>query len=136
MKLAKKRFKSILIEVEQAASELRLLSSQLMLLDEVRCLADRVLRICRYLKGRASELHNVDFVEQMAADESLFELDEIVDVDLMSLLEERLASACAVGQEQRQLEDFLGQMLDKLEKSHAAMIENIQRLTAVLARVD
>lgn len=133
MKSTKKRFKLLLADVEQAASELRLLSSQLALLDDVLQLAENVLRICTVLRRRASELHKSDFAGQMAVEPSLIELDEMVDEDVISALEQRLASACQAGTDAGQLGELLKQLLDKLENRHAAMIENIQRLAALLA---
>ena len=134
VKSVKKRFKSVLADVEQAASELRMLSAQLVLLEDVQQMADRVLHVCAVLRVRVASLHKVDFAEQMATDQNLVELDEVVDADLISLLEERLSSACSVGQAEGQLSEFVGQLLDKLEKCHAAMIENIQRLTALIGQ--
>lgn len=111
-----------------------MLSAQLVLLEDVQQMADRVLHICALLRERAAELRKVEFVERMATDQNLVELDEVVDADLISLLEERLSAACPVGQAEGQLSEFIGQLLDKLEKSHAAMIENIQRLTALIGQ--
>lgn len=136
VKSTKERFKSILTDVEQAASELRILSSQLAWLEDVQQVADSVLRICTFLRGSVAELPKIGFAGQMALEGYLAELDEIADTDLMNALEERLAVACAEGANDERLGVFFGQLLDKLEQSHAAMIEHIQRLTALLARVD
>ncbi|MGR8930675.1 MAG: hypothetical protein ACU836_08535 [Gammaproteobacteria bacterium] len=134
MKTTKKRFKGLLADVQQSASELRLLSSQLTILDDARQVADRVLVLCEALGLRASELHRTGFAEQMLEDQRLCELDEIADVDLISVLERRMSKLSSHDRGEGELVVFMGQLLDKLEAGYAAMVENIQQLTAVLTK--
>ena len=130
MKSIKKRFKLVLAEVERSAVDLRLLTDQLALLEDVAQLADRVLGVCQGLRMRASELHKAEFAMQMAADASLVELGEIVDGDWVSAIEQRFSEVCP---DEGPLREFLEQLLEKLETCHIVMIQNIQRLLALLA---
>jgi len=130
VKSTKKRFKFLLAEVDRSAVDLRLLTDQLVLLEDVAQLADRVLGICQDLRMRASELHKVEFAVQMAGEENLVELDEIVGGDLISAIEQRFSEICS---DEDLLREFLEQLLEKLEACHVAMVQNIQRLLALLA---
>lgn len=129
VKSVKKRFKLSLAVVEQSAARLQLIAAQVDLLADANQLASKVLDICATLRRRAAELHKTDFAAQMSQEPAVRELDEIVDVDLIGVLENRFSVVCA---EEAVLQVFMGQTLDKLEKCHAAMIEDIQRLMAVL----
>jgi len=133
VKSVKKRFKLSLTAVEQSAARLGLLSEQLGLLDDAEQLARKVLNICVILRARASELHKIDFAERMRQEVAIAELDELADGDLIGVLEKRFSEVCP---EEVALQKFMGQLLDKLEACYAAMIENIQRLLAVLAQAD
>lgn len=133
MRSVKKRFKSMLAEVEQSAAELDVLSSQLPLLEVVGLFAGKVLALCAILRQRTAELDKTDFVERIAVEPALIELDELLDDDVMSALEDRLARAMGGGAEQGVLGELAEQLLEKLEKSHAVMLEKIQQLTALLA---
>lgn len=130
MKSVKKCFKLSLAAVEQSAARLQLMSEKVDLLEDANQLAGKVLRICAALRARASELHKIDFSAQMLQEPAVSELDEIADADLIGALEKRFSVVCP---EEAVLQAFMSQWLDKLEKCHAAMIESIQRLMAVLA---
>ena len=131
MKSTKKRFKLLLASIEQSASDLMLLSTDITLLEDVRVMADKALRACRSLRRRAGELRKKDFVEQILLEDALLQLDELVDQDLISKIEERFSLALP-GPDSSPLVGILHQLLDKLEKHCADMNESIQQLGALL----
>lgn len=99
-------------------------------------MTESVLVLCDALRARASELSKAGFAEQMLAEASMSELDGITDSDVISVLEQRLSDAWPAGLDAGPIGELLAQLLDKIEKRHAAMIENIQRLSALLASPD
>lgn len=131
MKTCKKRCKLILNDIEQAAEELLLLSAQLTLLEELKELVVRVLRLCKVLRSRMSMMKKSNFVEKMRGDAVLIELDAIVDLDMISQLEEGFSMAFADASES-QASEMLQQLLEKLERRYANMLESIQQLTGIL----
>lgn len=135
MKSGKKRFKLVLGDIEQAAAELLLLSAQLTLLEEIKEQVSRVLRLCKLLRSRVSVLKKKRFVETMRVDEVLIELDAIVDLDMISQLEERFSMAFADAAES-QASVMMQQLLEKLEKRYTDMLESIQQLSRMLLEGD
>lgn len=135
MKSCKKRFKTLLNDIEQTAAELLLLSTQLTLLEDMNALASRVIRLCKVLRARESMLKKKNFISKMLVDETVIELDAMVDLDMISQLEERFSMALADSSES-QASEMMQQLLEKLEKRYADMLATIQRLTEMLAEVD
>lgn len=120
----------MLIEVEQAASDLMLLSTDISMFEAVRVLAADVLRVCEVLKQRASQLHKTDFSEQIIGEEALLELDEIVDRDVISAVEQCFSNAWPDAD--NQIGELLRQLLQKLEKHYAVLNQRIQQLGGLL----
>lgn len=135
MKSVKKRFKMALAEVEKVADELQLLTADVTLLESVRELASNVLRACKRMERRVKRVHKVGFAEQMLEDEALLLLDEIVDSDVISVLEQRFSAALGESGEGQVL-DMMRQLLEKLEKKLALLNESIQRLGGLLNQAD
>lgn len=131
MKTSKKRCKLVLSDIERVAEELLILSAQLTLLDELKELVTRVLRLCKILRSRMSMLKKSNFVEKMRVDDVLIELDAIVDLDMISQLEERFSMAFADSSES-QASEMLQQLLEKLERRYVNMLESIQQLAGML----
>lgn len=63
------------------------------------------------------------------------ELDAMVDLDLISQLEDRFSVTFADSAES-QASEMMQQLLEKLEKRYADMLESIQQLTGLLAEAD
>ena len=131
MKSIKKRFKQSLDAIEQSASELAVLSTDLELLSEIHQTAIQVSSACEALRSRVSELKKADFREGIADAEALSELDEIADTDAISALEDRFFAA-QTNQADSGIGEFLQQLLDKIDKRYTKMLENIQQLSALL----
>lgn len=126
----KKRGKQLLQEINQLAAQLAILTAELSLLDDMHRLAldigDNVEQLTQQLDG----LKKAEFCEVLAGSEVLLSLDEIVDIDAISLLEERLLAVQPEDGE-GELSLFLQQLMDKLEKHYVAMITAIQALCAL-----
>lgn len=130
MKSYKKRFKILLTDIEGSAMKLQLISSELALLKDIFELAERVLSCCNHLKQRLNDYDKLEFAEKIMGDEALMDLDECADLDVISALEQRFSSAL-VNTTESQLDTFFKQLLEKLEKHHALLIENIQKLSTL-----
>ncbi len=135
MKSVKKRFKMKLLVIEQSAMELEMLCADVGLLESMSALVRRVLQLCEGLNLRMDELKKNDFVEQIRQDETLFELDEITDRDVISELEQRFSEVLPDGTEAR-IGEFMRQFLEKLEKQHATLLKNIRDLGVLLTAAD
>ena len=131
MKSNKKRFKSLLMEISLSANELALLSADLTLLSEIQHVAKQVLSSVTALNLQIAELNKAEFRDGIADAQALSALEEIVDLDAISILEDCLFA------EQKNLEgsgigEFLQQILEKFDKRYSRMIEDIQQLSALL----
>jgi hypothetical protein len=131
MKSIKKRFKQLLAEIEQSANKLAVLSADLELLSGIHQTADQVSSACEALRLRVSELKKTEFREGVADAEALSRLDEMVDTDAISALEDRLFAAQG-NHADSGIGEFLQQLLDKIDKCYTEMVENIQQLCALL----
>lgn len=131
MKSIKKRFKLLLTEIEQAASELALLGADLSLLSEVHQTAGKVSSACEALRLQISALKKTEFREGIADAEALFQLEEVVDSDAISALEDRFFAELD-NHADSGIGEFLQQLLDKIDKRYTKMVENIQQLSALL----
>lgn len=135
MKSVKKRFKMALAEVDKVAYELQLLTADIVLLEPIQAIVASVSRQCKNVERRVKQAHKVGFAEQMLQDDALLQLEELVDSDVMSVLEQRLSSALG-GTGEAQMLDMTMQLLEKLEKKWVLLNESIQRLGGLLSQGD
>ena len=135
MKSVKKRFKMVLAEVDEVAYELQLLTADIVLLEPIQAVVASVSRQCKSVERRVKQAHKVGFAEQMLKDDALLQLEELVDSDVMSILEQRLSSALG-GMGEAQMLDMTMQLLEKLEKKWVLLNESIQRLGGLLSQGD
>ncbi len=131
MKSIKKRFKHRLAEIEQQASTLCLLTAELSLLDSLYKLSSQVLQVCEQLEQQASALNKTDFIEGMTENPGVIQLNEWVDADAMSLLEQQFFAAVD-NHADSNIGEFLQQLLEKLEPHYTQMVNNIQQLSGLL----
>jgi len=131
MKSIKKRFKLLLAELTDAANELALLSADLSLLQEIREIAEKVLAASLTLSQETARLNKSEFAEEIAGCEALALLEELVDNDAVSTLEDVFFAELANHADSR-IGEFLQQLLDKIDKRYAKILENIQQLSALL----
>lgn len=120
-----------LAKVGEAANDLLLLAAEVAILEPVQEYADSVLQACEVLEQHARQLHKADFAERIVENEALLRLDELVDNDLISIVEERFAAALGETTD-GQVVEMLRQLLERLEKKLALLNENIQQLGGLL----
>lgn len=126
----KKRGKRLLVEIQEAAHQLALLSCDLSLLKEIFDVAQSAQAAAASLNTELAGLKKTEFCAKLASSETLSVLDELVDNDAISALEQRLFAA-RPDMENSEIGDFLQQLLEKIEKRYVALVESIQQLTAL-----
>jgi hypothetical protein len=131
MKSIKKLFRIRLSEVAEVAMQLLLLAEDVTLMKPIQVFAVNVLQACQALEHKADQLHKSDFVQQIIGDDALLLLEEVVDNDLVSALEEMFAKALR-DENEPQINQLLQQLLDKVEKKLAVMNLHIQQLGELL----
>ena len=131
MKSTKKRFKAQLAIVERMAEDLQWLAGEVALLDEVFQLASEVSRLAQILSDKAAECAKHDFAEHMRQEPAFARLESFVDVDLVSVVEERFAKASAGGGQESILA-LLAALLEKLERRYADLLLGIRQLSDLL----
>ena len=131
MNSSKKHFKQVLADIVVSANQLTILSADIGLLSEIHQLAAKVLRAESRLRLLVSALRKDDLVVGVSDSQAFAELEEMIDNDAISTLEERLFSALN-NQEDHGVGEFLQQFLEKIDKNYTKMIGDIQQLTALL----
>ncbi len=126
----KKRGKHLLSEIQKSAMQLVLLSEDLSLLTEIHQLASRTQACVETLNRQLAGLKKAEFSATLAHSESLAILEELVDNDAISQLEERFFAA-KPEQDTGEVAVFLQQLLAKIENHYASLLESIQQLTAL-----
>lgn len=131
MKSIKKRFKQLLAELADTANELALLSADLSLLQEIQEIARKVLAASQTLSLRAAQLNKAEFVDEIADCEALALLEELIDNDAVSTLEDVFFAELENHADSR-IGEFLQQLLEKIDKRYTKILENIQQLSSLL----
>jgi hypothetical protein len=131
MKSIKKRFKLLLNDIAASAEQLAVISADLTLLSEIQEVAVKVLRGCATLVLVSSALKKDDFLLGICDSQALAEMEELTDIDAISVLEERLFSAVN-NQDDQGAGEFLQQFLEKVDKCYTQMLTDIQQLMALL----
>ncbi|WKJ90955.1 hypothetical protein QZJ86_02185 [Methylomonas montana] len=126
----KKRGKRLLTDIEESANQLALLSSDLSLLKEIYDLARGVQESIDGLNHELAGLKKAEFSTKLANSKTLADLEELVDNDAMSALEQRLFEA-QPDMENSEVGLFLQQVLAKIETLYTPLLESIQQLTAL-----
>lgn len=131
MKLTKKRIRGLLTDILVAAKDLQLLSSDLSLLSEVQTLANQTQEQAESLLLQLKQVKRDDLQAFAEESEALQSLDEVVDVDIISNLEDHLFTVTD-SLEEGEINRLLQQLLEKLEKHHIRLLEAVQQLNALL----
>ncbi len=131
MKSIKKRFKALLKDLQSAASGLTLITADVGLFSEINAIAEQVLRACEDLKLQTSQLDKTEFASGIVDAKALSALEEILDFDAISGLEERFFSVLGNDIDSR-VGELLQQLLGKLEHRYAVMMESIRKIIALL----
>lgn len=130
MPSTKKQGKHLLNEIEESANQLLLLTSDLALLAEITDMARHTLAATATLRISLTGLKKNEFGATLARSPALAILEELADSDAISALEQQLFAVQA-DQENNAIGEFLQQLLAKIEKRYARVMEAIQQLTAL-----
>ncbi|MEI8571132.1 hypothetical protein U737_02470 [Methylomonas sp. LW13] len=126
----KKQSKRLLNDIEDSVNQLVFLTSDLSLLADTNKLALNLKTNIETLNRQLAGLKKAEFNATLAESEILEILDELIDSDPISTLEQRLFAAHA-DQESGEVGEFFQQLLDKIEKLYSPLLSSIQQLTAM-----
>ncbi|MCQ8118942.1 hypothetical protein [Methylomonas rosea] len=126
----KKQSKRLLSDIQKSANQLALLASDLTLLEDTHEWARSLEKNIETLNQQLAGLKKAEFNATLADSEILEVLDELIDSDPISALEQRLFAAQA-DQESGVVGEFFQQLLDKIEKLYTPLLSAIQQLTAM-----
>lgn len=126
----KKRGKQLLAEIQESANQLVLLTGELSLFKEIHDLAQSIQVAVGTLNEELAGLKKTEFTATLVNSKALAVLDELVDDDAISALEQRLFAA-QPDQENSEVGEFLQQLLGKIETRYMQLLESIQQLTAM-----
>ncbi len=126
----KKQSKRLLNDIEDSANQLVYLTSDLSLLADTNKLALSLKTNIETLNRQLAGLKKAEFNATLAESEILEILDELIDSDPISTLEQRLFAA-HTDQESNEVGEFFQQLLDKIEKLYSPLLSAIQQLTAM-----
>ncbi|WP_446808470.1 hypothetical protein ACH50O_14365 [Methylomonas sp. 2BW1-5-20] len=126
----KKRGKQLIADIEKSANQLAILTSDLSLLKNIYDLARSVQENIASLNNELTDLKKAEYSAGLADSKALAALDELIDNDAISALEQRLF-AVQPDQENSETGDFLQQILEKIEKLYTPLLESLQQLTAL-----
>ncbi|WP_020484557.1 hypothetical protein [Methylomonas sp. MK1] len=126
----KKQSKRLLNDIQDSANHLARLTSDLTLLADTHELALSLKTNIETLNQQLAGLKKAEFNATLAESEILEILDELIDSDPISTLEQRLFAVHA-DQESNEVGEFFQQLLDKIEKLYSPLLSSIQQLTAM-----
>ncbi|WP_026602344.1 hypothetical protein [Methylomonas sp. 11b] len=126
----KKQSKRLLKDIQDSANHLARLTSDLTLLADTHELALSLKTNIETLNQQLAGLKKAEFNATLAESEILEILDELIDSDPISTLEQRLFAVHA-DQESDEVGEFFQQLLDKIEKLYSPLLSSIQQLTAM-----
>ncbi len=133
MRAIHERIKTLLANVKEAGAALLILTEGLSLFDPVSDVARRILVAQESLSSHQEALQYDPSLGAMVDTEAAGLLDEIVDGDVISELEERL-----FGSDDSTMDDsvaqLLSELLEKVERKYVRLIESVHQLNAVLDR--
>ena len=120
-----------LVDLNKATQALYELSEGLSLLDGVSEMTLKVFQAVSEISVHCEEiLTEGELIDQIADSELIEILDEIVDIDVMSELENRIHNAQKNIQDSA-INEFLGQLIEKIELRYICLIETIHEFNAL-----
>jgi hypothetical protein len=133
MKSVKKIGKQRLQKIHQNCYVLLWACEDIELLEPIKLPLGIMLEACNTLLQQSKSLDKSEFAETTLHSGALQILNEIAELDLISLIEERLFTAQSPdGNAPTNL--FFQQLLNKLEKLHQELLDNIQQLNITLTQ--
>lgn len=130
MKSVRKRFKAQLKNLQASATHLRWLCRDIDVLQDALPTLDGVLQVCNELRDRTTEVDKAFFASEMMEEDALEVLVALLDLDLVSLVEQRCFQA--IPNPETAVATLLQQLLNKLEIHYGAMLEEIRELMVLL----
>ena len=131
MQSIKQQIKTRLIEIQKANQVLHELTIDLSLLDAVSTMTLGVAQSIEALLEQ-SELMGDEFIALLEDSESIDILDEVVDTDAISELENQFFSVIE-NMEDSEMGGFLTEMIEKIELRYTHLVEAIHELNALLS---
>ena len=122
---------SLLVALKKEAQDLYILCEGLSLLDDVTEMSLKVSQAVSEMSDNCEKfLSESELIDQIADSELIELLDEIVDIDVMSELENRILNV------QKNIQDpvvneFFGQLIEKIELRYTCLIETVHKFNAL-----
>lgn len=127
MKSIKKRSKRLLADIQTTADRLAVLCADLDLLQSLFETASQIGDCAVKITEQISAAHKTEAAATLTQSPELARLADFVDMDAISLLEERIFAAQS-NLEEGDIGVFFQQLLEKSEKFYATLTGNIQQL--------
>ncbi len=131
MQLIKQQIDTRLITLKQANQALHELTVDLSLLDAVGEMTAKVSKALDLLVEQGDGLTDEDFIALLSDSEAIDVLDEIVDTDAVSELEDRFFMVIG-SMEDNEMGEFLTELIEKIEIRYSDLVEAIHELNALL----
>ena len=131
MQLIKQQIGTRLITLKQANQALHELTVDLSLLDAVSEMTAKVSKALDLLVEQGEGLTDEDFIALLSDSEAIDVLDEIVDTDAVSELEDRFFMVIG-SMEDNEMGEFLTELIEKIEIRYSDLVEAIHELNALL----
>jgi hypothetical protein len=129
--MEKAQYKKVLKESKMLAGAFAYLVLEVSLLEEVHQMLVRVGKAIDEIAAEVDSYEGDDFLAHLQKMDAINYLDEMVDFDPVSELEARFYEMSGE-QASKGLSEFLMQIVDKIEKAHAALIEKLHDFNALL----
>jgi hypothetical protein len=124
--------KNALTEIRQAAAELYRFTEKLTLLKMVHHVAVHIIKAVDNLQKELKKpLAGADLFDALESSKSVLFLEEVVDADTMSDLEDYILSF-AKKLDDEDLTRFLSEVMDKVEAKYNAMLEKTHEFNALI----
>ena len=131
MQLIKQQIDTRLITLKQANQALHELTVDLSLLDAVGEMTAKVSKALDLLVEQGDGLTDEGFIALLSDSEAIDVLDEIVDTDAVSELEDRFFMVIG-SMEDNEMGEFLTELIEKIEIRYSDLVEAIHELNALL----
>jgi len=130
MKSVKKRFKTQLKQLQTSVNHLLWLCQDIEVLQGALPTLNDALQACAVLRTRTTELDKAFFATEMMEEEALDVLAALLDLDLISLVEQRCFRI--IPTPETAAATLLQQLLHKLEIRYGTMLEEVRELMMLL----
>jgi len=134
MQSIKQQINTRLIEIQKANQVLHELTIDLSLLDAVSTMTFGVAQSIEALLEQSESMDD-EFIALLEGSESIEILDEVVDTDAISELEDQFFSVIE-NMEDSEMGKFLTELIEKIELRYTHLVEAIHELNALLSTAE